>query len=292
VKLISRLVDDEVQIYDEALDQVGSFPVPADTQSHALSSTGDRLVYAVDDEVVCTGAAGWRFDLGKRGSRAGIAYTGCAFSLDDAVVWVYSPDAMADRGRRDRWIALDSATGAVRESFDLDSAGHGGQMIPHPDGDLLLDVGEGEDGSRTFRVRLGTQPSAYPWHDRVLVDLSPSGRQFMTVDHGQQDVAFHTFPSGDVELRVAIAPLEDDPGDAGFEWTGGYLDETTATAVVAGIAEEDDEEEWWRHCTIDVRTGAMTALPVVTTDPYDLQPLGDGTYLTTDTDGSLRRRER
>jgi hypothetical protein len=30
---------------------------------------------------------------------------------------------------------------------------------------------------------------------------------------------------------------------------------------------------------------------VVTVDLYDLQPLGDGTYLTTDTDGSLRRHE-
>jgi hypothetical protein len=292
VKLISRLVDDEVQIYDESLEAVRSFPVPPGVQGHAVSSTADRVVYAAEDEVVCTGAAGWRFDLGRRGRRDGVAYTGCAFSLDDAVVWVYSPDAMADRGgRRDRWIALDAATGAVRESFDLDSAGHGGQMIPHPDGDVLLDVGEGEDGSRTYRVRLGGQLSAYPWHDRVLVDLSPSGRQFMTVDHGQQDVAFHTFPGGEVEVRVPIAPLEDDPGDAGFEWTGGYLDETTAAAVVTGVAEEDDEEEWWRHCTIDVRTGEMTALPVVTTDPYDLQPLGDGTYLTTDTDGSLRRRE-
>jgi hypothetical protein len=291
VKLISRLVDDEIQIYDDALDQVGSFPIPAGVQGQAVSSTADRLVYAVDDEVVCTGAAEWRFDLGPRGAKALVAYTGCTFSLDDTVVWVYSPDALADRGaRRDRWIALDSATGAVRESFELDSAGQGGQMIPHPDGDMLLDVGEGQDGSRTYRVRLGGQLSTYPWHDRVLIDLSPSGRQFMTVDHGQEDVAFHTFPGGEVELRVEIAPLEDDPGDAGFEWTGGYLDETTVVAVVAGVAEEDEEEEWWRHCTIDVRTGEITAMPVVTVDVYDLQPLGDGTYLSTDTDGSLRRQ--
>jgi hypothetical protein len=291
VKLISRLVGNEIQIYDDAFDQVGSFTVPDGVQGQALSSTADRLVYAVDDEVVCTGTAAWRFGLGRRGPGAGIAYTGCAFSLDDAVVWVYSPDAMADRGeRRDRWIALDAATGAVHESFDLDSAGHGGQMIPHPDGDMLLDVGEGQDGSRTYRVRLGAGLYSYPWRDRVLVDLSPSGRRLMTVDHAQQDVAFHIYADGDVEVRVPIAPLEDDPGDAGFEWTGGYLDETTAIAVVSGVAEEDDEEEWWRHCTIDVRDGTVTALSVVTTDPYDLQPLGDGTYLTTDSDGSLRRQ--
>jgi hypothetical protein len=293
VKLISRLVDDEIQVYDSALELVGSFAVPAGVQGHALSSTADRLVYAAGDEVVCTGAAEWRFDLGPRDPKARVAYTGCTFSLDDTVVWIYSPDAMAGRAeRRDRWIALDAATGAVRESYDLDCVGQGGQMIPHPNGDdVLLDVGEGQDGSRTFRVRLGGPLSSYPWHDRVLVDLAPSGRQFMTVDHGQQDVAFHTFPGGEVVVRVPIAPLEDDPGDAGFEWTGGYLDEATAVVVVAGVAEDDEEEEWWRYNTVDVADGTMTAFPVVTVDLYDLQPLGDGAYLTTDTDGSLRRHE-
>jgi hypothetical protein len=292
VKLISRLVDDEVQVYDADLERVASFAVPTGVQGHALSSTADRLVYAAEDEVVCQGAATWRFELGPRGPQAGIAYTGCAFSLDDTVVWVYAPDAMADRdGGADRWIALDAATGAVRESFDLDCVGHGGQMIPHPNGaDVLLDVGEGQDGSRTYRVRPGGPLTTYPWHDRVLVDLSPSGRQLMTVDHGQQDVAFHAYPDGEVERRVPIAPLEDDPGDAGFEWTGGYLDETTAVVVVAGVAEEDDEEEWWRYSTVDLADGTMTALQVITVDLYDLQPLGDGTYVTTDTDGSLRRQ--
>jgi hypothetical protein len=298
VKLISRLVDDEVRVYDLSLDRVASFAVPGGVQGHAVSSTADRVVYAVGDEVVCQGAVTWRFDLGARGAQAGVAYTGCAFSLDDSVVWIYSPDAMADRtGRTDRWIALDAATGVVRESYDLDCVGHGGQMIPHPNGaDVLLDVGEGQDGSRSYRVRLGGPVTSYPWHDRVLVDLSPSGRQLMTVDHGQQDVAFHTYPEGAVERRIAIAPLEDDPGDAGFEWTGGYLDETTAVAVVAGVAAEDDgeddgeDDEWWRYSLIDLRDGTMTALPVITIDLYDLQPLGDGTYVTTDTDGSLRRQ--
>jgi hypothetical protein len=154
---------------------------------------------------------------------------------------------------------------------------------------MLLDVGEGREGSRTFRVRLGETPFAYPWRDRVLIDLSPSGRQLMTVDHRQLDVAFHGYESGTVQLRVSIGTLEDDPGDAGFEWTGGYVDEDTVVAVVAGVEGDEDEDEWWRNTLVDVRTGAMRPLPVLTADPYELQPLGDGTYLTTDTDGTLRR---
>jgi hypothetical protein len=292
VKLISRLVDDEIQIYDADLERVASFAVPTGVQGQAISSTADRHVYAVGDEVVCTGAAAWRFDLGVSGARADRPHTACAFSLDDAVVWVYAPDAMADRGdRRDRWIALDAGTGAVRESHELGTVGQGGEIIPHPNGeDLLLDVGEGQDGSQIFRVRLGGPLTSYPWHDRVLIDLSPSGEQFMTVDHEQEDVTFHTFPDGEVALRIAIEPLEDDPGDAGFEWSGGYLDDTTAIVVVSGVAEEDEEEEWWRYSTVDLPSGEMSALPVVTVDAYDLQPLGDGTYLTTDTDGTLRRQ--
>ncbi|GAA4581830.1 hypothetical protein GCM10023176_62720 [Micromonospora coerulea] len=73
-----------------------------------------------------------------------------------------------------------------------------------------------------------------------------------------------------------------------IEWSGGYLDDNTAIAVLS--REGTDEEVWWRHYTVDTRTGAVTGqLNVITMDPNDLKPLGDGTYLVTDADGTLRR---
>ena len=53
------------------------------------------------------------------------------------------------------------------------------------------------------------------------------------------------------------------------------------------VVADDDE---WRHLRVDPRTGAVLGeLPVSTVDEYDLQPLGDGTFVITDTDGTLRR---
>jgi hypothetical protein len=100
------------------------------------------------------------------------------------VVWVYRPDAMAGRDRFDQWVALDVGSGAVIAQADLGTVGHGGRHLLHPaSGQVLLDVGEGQDGSVVFRAsQAGDRMDLFrfPWDDRCLIDLSPDGHQFTT----------------------------------------------------------------------------------------------------------------
>ncbi len=90
-------------------------------------------------------------------------------------------------------------------------------------------------------------------------------------------------------VRLTVADFGADPEIGVIEWTGGYLDAETAIVVVYG-EDEDAGGPWWRHHRVDTRTGEVQGdLGIATIDENDLQPLGDGTYVITDTDGTLRR---
>ncbi|WP_267077809.1 hypothetical protein [Streptomyces sp. NBC_00059] len=112
-----------------------------------------------------------------------------------------------------------------------------------------------------------------------LIDLAPSGHQFMTIDHEQADVAFHDHPKGDVLFSLPVDAFGYAPEDSFVEWSGGYLTEDTAVVVLGG--ESEDEEEWFRYHLVDVRTGTLSSeFTVEVSNPYELVPLGDGSWLT------------
>ncbi len=213
---------------------------------------------------------------------------GCVLSLNGRTVWVYRPDAMAGRNLPDQWVVLDAENGAVLARSDLETVGHGGQQYRHPtDEHVLLDIGEGQDGSVIYWASLSDgrlAPVRYPWADRVLIDLAPDGQQFMTVDHGQADVAFHTYPSGEMTATLQIEDFGHDPDEVFLEWSGGYLSPDVAVATLVG--EDEDGEEWFRHYRINVAAGRVEEeLASNAEHAYDLQPLGDGSWLTTDPSG-------
>ncbi|BFO18250.1 hypothetical protein SHKM778_46380 [Streptomyces sp. KM77-8] len=182
-------------------------------------------------------------------------------SLDGAVLWVYRPDVLADRDRPDQWVSLDAGTGAVIAQVDLETVGHGGQQLLHPASDqVFLDVGEGQDGSVIYRASLAEGRMdlvCYPWSDRCLIDLSPDGRQFMTVDHGQADVAIHTYRDGEVTFTLSVGAFGQDPDETYVEWSGGYLSPDTVIVTLTG--ETEDEQEWFRHYRVDARSGQVQA---------------------------------
>ncbi|MEV6521030.1 hypothetical protein AB0M43_03695 [Longispora sp. NPDC051575] len=275
-----------------------TFAVPDGDEPQGPSVAPDlgAAVYATADAVVCLAPDGgpvWRLDLGTGPATHHTAWSTCRYSPDGATVWVYLPDIMAGRGDTDRWLVLDARSGAVLARADLDTTGQGGHQVPDPDGvHMLLDVGEGQDGTVVYRGRLdgGTLAlTEYPWSDRVLTGLAPDGRRGMTVDHSQQDVAFHAHPGGEVLVVVTVAELGDE--EAAMEWSGGYLD--PATAVVTLVGETGDGEDWHRHALLDPGTGAVLGdLAAGSRDPYDLELVGDGSWLTTDADGRVWRRVR
>ncbi|MEV0493918.1 hypothetical protein [Streptomyces atratus] len=257
----------------------------------------ERVVYTTLNGAVCLTRAGalvWASDFEPHSDVRLGHRPGCALSLDGRTVWVYRPDAMAERRGGDQWVVHDADSGAVLGRRELETVGHGAGHHVHPvDGSIYLDIGEGQDGSVILRGTVGAdgEPEfvTYSWWDRCLIDLAPGGEQFMTVDHGQADVAFHHHPSGDVLFTLPVEAFGYDPEETFVEWSGGYL--TPDTAVVTLGGESEDEEEWFRYHLVDVRTGTICGeITVEVTSPYELDPLGDGSWLTQGPDGHPVRR--
>lgn len=269
-------------------------PRPADdVEESAVWPDLKRVVYTTLNSVVCLTRAGellWKSDFRPHSDRRHGHRPGCALSLDGQTVWVYRPDAMAGRGDEDQWVVHDANSGAVLARHELGTVGHGAGHHVHPvDGSIYLDIGEGQDGSVILRGSAGADGEVefvtYPWQDRCLIDLSPDGQQFMTVDHGQADVAFHRHSSGDVLFTLPVEAFGYDAEETFVEWSGGYL--TPDLAVVTLGGEGQDEEEWFRYHLIDVRTGTLSGeLAVEVTNPYELVPLSDGSWLTDGPDGN------
>ncbi|MEW2495290.1 hypothetical protein AB0942_17415 [Streptomyces nodosus] len=302
-QITTRLVDGRICAYDLAAKASGVLspamvcsPTPEDDViDHAIAADFQRAYYTTLNAVVCMMPGGvevWRSGLEPESVKRHGHRPGCVLSLDGRVVWVYRPDAMAGRDRPDQWVALDAGSGAVIAQADLQTVGHGGVQLLHgTSGQVLLDVGEGQDGSVIYRASLteaGMDLFCYPWGDRCLIDLSPDGRQFVTVDHNQADIAVHTYPEGGVAFRLSVDAFGHDPDGAYVEWCGGYLKQDTIMVTIAG--ETEDAQEWFRHYQVDARSGQVRAeFDARGEDPYDVHPLGDGTWLTTDPSGHPAR---
>ncbi|MET8113057.1 hypothetical protein [Streptomyces prasinus] len=303
-RFVTRLVDGSICAYDLTTDVRGVLS-PAmvcrpsagdDVVGHAVPADLRRAYYTTLNALVCVTADGaevWRSDFAPRSDRRRGHRPSCALSPDGLVVWAYRPDAMAGRGRPDQWVALDAGTGAVVAQSDLRTVGHGGLHLLHrTSGQVLLDVGEGQDGSVIHRASLAggrMDLVRYPWNDRCLIDLSPDERQFMTVDHAQGDVALHAYPDGEVTFTLPVDAFGHDPDETYVEWSGGYLSADTLVVTLAG--ETEDEREWFRHYRVDVRSGRVRAeFDAHAENAYDILPLGDGSWLTTDPSGHPVRR--
>lgn len=234
---------------------------PEKNLNHAVAPNLDRAIYITSHSVVCINQNSdilWQYDLEPHSTQRHLCDCTCTFSLDGALVWVYRPDAMADRGS-DLLVVLRADTGQEVGRTTLNSVGEGAQLLLHPDGrHILLDVGEGQDGVKLYRAVFtgdNIDLHSYEWDDRVLIDVAPDGRWFMTVDHGRYDVAFHDFLSGEVMLRVPIEAFGyeyfgDD--EACIDWNGGFLNGDIAVVTIAG---EVDDQEWYCHYIIDLRSG-------------------------------------
>lgn len=252
---------------------------------HAVTSDLGRLVYTTGDAVVSVveGAEAWRVAFEPGADHVFHHRPGCVLSSDGREVWVFRPDAMAGRGTADHWLVLDALTGSVRAVAELGTSGHGADQFVSPvDGRVLLSVGEGQDGCPTFLGSLSGDRldlSPFPWSDRVVVALSPDGGCFLSVDHaGQDDVAVHAYPSGDVLFRLTVADFGLDPEEFFAEFVGGFL--TAETAVVAFLGETDSGEHFtFRRVSLpDGLPGPELVTSAVS--PESVSFLGDSTYVT------------
>ncbi|RKR92160.1 hypothetical protein BDK92_6594 [Micromonospora pisi] len=305
-RLITRIEGELIRAYGFAAppsttvtpEPVAAFPVPEgiEVESPTVAPDLSRAAYAASGAVVCVDREGrtlWRLDgVGDRVPESGLAATSCVFSLDGTVVWIYTVDGVA------LWIAVAADTGTVVDRAVLDGAGAGGRQFVHPDGvHVLLGVAEEQSTLRVHRARLERRTielTTYPWDDRRLVDLSPAGDFLMTIHHDQRDVAFHSYPEGEVVIRVPAASFGyDDNTYPAFIIDGGYLDSDTAIVTLAG--DLDETLEWELSHYVDVRTGRNGEMVEREPGPYrdgTLVPLGDGTWLSIDIDHRFRRNVR
>ncbi|MCC3772522.1 hypothetical protein [Streptomyces sp. UNOC14_S4] len=307
-KTITRHRDGWIHAYVVDSDAFGTLEPVASFQPRAgdevvasvVRPDLERVVYTTLNGVVCLTRGGdpvWASAFAPHSDVRHGHRPGCALSLDGRTVWVYRPDAMAGRGGGDQWVVYDADSGAVLACRELETVGHGAGHHVHPvDGSIYLDIGEGQDGSVILRGAIGAdgEPEfvTYPWWDRCLIDLAPGGEQFMTVDHGQGDVAFHSHPGGDVLFTLSVEAFGYEPEEGTFvEWSGGYLTSDTAAVTLGG--ETEDGEEWFRYHLVDVRTGTLSGeIAVEAASPYELVPLGDGSWLTDGPDGHPVRWSR
>lgn len=283
-------VDGRWHVYDLSENRLGSlrpvasYDAPTERDSREAHPSLDGLVYATATHVVRLGADGsvrWRHELGEPTVPRYSAFVSCEFSLDGEFVWVYVPDALLDRGP-DRLLVLDADGTAVAQAV-LETAGHGAGLLAHPDGHMIVEIGEGQDGPTILRCRTEAGVllmEKYPWFDRVLIGFSPDGSRFMTVDHGfGEDAAFHSYPSGEVVAVVTKSQLGAYDEEARIDWVGGYLDASTAIVAVIGY-DEDTDKDWYRCHLVDPASGRVRGEWQVDTDYVDnVRPLGDGTWL-------------
>ncbi|TDB99261.1 hypothetical protein [Actinomadura sp. 7K534] len=300
------------------LEPAALFPAEGEPAGHAAAPDLERAAYTTGGTLVCAGrdgAVAWRGDLGAAPEPYMNGRAACAFSRDGDVVWLYRPDlALRGPGHTDQWLAFDAATGRVLGQADLGSAGHGAHHFVHPDGEhVLLEVGEGQEGSRVYLARLdgtGIEVTEFPW-SAALYDLSPDGARMLTVREAPgsllDELVVRTFPGGREDVVVPAEALgydEDEHETFFIGWTVGHLDAGTAIVSVHGehVEPEDTEPEdtepeepldFHRNHLVDVRTGRVLGLmPPAFAEREDVTPLGDGSWLTTGSDGAWYRHTR
>jgi hypothetical protein len=306
-RLVSRVRDGELLVFDlESAAEGGTaacavFPVPGKEERGCAvcSPDGSFAAYCTAYEaarVGCDGSVAWRARFEAPPTPLSAAWSDCVASRDGTQVWVYRPDAMLDRGE-DTWLVLDARDGAVLAQTTLPTVGQGAHHVPLPDGSMLLEVGEGQDGVYLFRGHLESGALAvheFDFDGRCLIGASPSGGEFMSVGHAQRDATFHRTADGaeigsvDVERIAAGVPAL--VGAAYVSWNGGYLTDDSALIIIDGEQDGDGHGgAWHRAVHVDIPSGALSEVAVPFHRDCDVHGLGDGTWITVEPDGSLAR---
>jgi hypothetical protein len=232
----------EVVVLGEDLAEVARFPLPSEWRaSHWVTPDLGFVAVSEREKVLLVdrrGRAVWHHDHIPWGS--GSSESGsCWVSPDGAHVWATVPRD----DEPDEWIVLDASNGQVLGAAPLECEAAGSDPIPHPDGRHIgLSVGEGQDGAEVYWGRWeGGRPvvARLKSRSRVLVDVRPSGAQYLTTPHSSSDdgsVQVHEFPSGRVPARLLPDVLR--PEDDRFDYEAGYL--TDDLVLVSTIANNAD----------------------------------------------------
>jgi len=283
--LVYRPKARELLVVDRQLEPIWRLGLPSsrrgrpavteDLSRVALSLPHEVLVLNGDGEEVCRLAhPGWDTFGGRSGC--------CAFAPDQPSLWATVPDV---RGFDELWL-VDVDQQVVVDRRPLDSTAVGCAPHYHPDGRTIgLEIGEGQDGSlirwaraERGRILLRLVPSI----DRILVDIHPSGVEYLSTPHDcfpGDELVRHRFVD-DTPLE-GLSAREVFPFGGWWAFDAGYL---TDELIVAGMEPSE------RH--VLVRRAPMGLLGTIEypagSTPGGLVAAGGGTWLTVNDDGAAR----
>ena len=194
----------------------------------AASSSLDVLVMSTDTETLVYTADEHR--------SVDIPAADSAVLLSDGRILVTAPEVLTTETgvpyRGQHSVALvHAATGTIENALPVESYDAGAFTMLHPsDGTVLIELGEGQDGSRLFRVRIAT--------DRL------------TVDPIAEDTVAATFGANGRHLLLLPHPSYTDPGVRLVTWPD--LDEVASLTTDALGWPEDAFQLYGCHLADDL----------------------------------------
>ncbi|PGH10708.1 hypothetical protein AJ79_05299 [Helicocarpus griseus UAMH5409] len=223
------------------------FPVLERPESAAISPDGKLAAYATRTTLRCINQAGkvlWQYQFTDK-TKGYMNYVAEAqFSLDGKVVWFYRPDCgLFGDSLTDQLLALNADTGSIISQVDLGSTGHGAQFHAHSNNKvLLLDVGEGQDGSPLFAFYLDDDNSIVlsrcDWCQDRLIDTFPDGNSVWLWMRQMRVLCFTPSPMGGILGKISLGEFGEEDALNFHPWPGGYLDGNFAMVNVYGECEQ------------------------------------------------------
>jgi hypothetical protein len=184
--LVCRPKARELLVVDRQLQPIWRLGLPSSWRGRpAVTEDLSRVALSLQHEVLVLSGAGEEVcrlahpDWDALGVRSGC----CAFAPDQPYLWATVPDV---EGFDELWL-VDVDQQVVVDRWPLDSTAVGCEPLYHPDRRTIgLGIGEGQDGSliRWARVDRGRiQLRLVPSVDRILVDVHPSGAEYLSTPH-------------------------------------------------------------------------------------------------------------
>jgi hypothetical protein len=263
----------------------GGTCVAADNSFAVFS--GKSAVVAVAPD----GNALWRYQHDCWGC-GDIESGSAAISMDGTQVWAtvpanHSRDPAADYAG-DLWIVLDSDDGSLLSRAQLDCVAAGSHHLVQPSGDgMALSVGEGQDGVPAYWGRYSGADvlSVRGLGQRSLIALSPSGSSLLSTSHYGKDLRLHHLPHAEAawEIRAENFPWGQE-GISTWAYQCSFVDDEQLIVSSASMRGPSV------HALVRAKEGSLVSLlayPGPVSRPA--LGLGDGTWLTYEPGGRLRR---
>jgi hypothetical protein len=234
----SRLTAGGVEALDGLLNPAGSRPVTLTETATLLNATPDLAqVVSVDDgHLLYAGPGGRRAASALPDWKRPLPLAGSATFLGAGRLLVTTPDSETrehagrsyEQKTTHRVLLVGSDTGVTLDEITLDVFAAGTIATAHPvDGSVLLDLGEGQDGSSLYRIRATDDRLTA---DRILENtvsagFSPDGTRLLLLPHPSFDELPQVVSWPDLEV-LSIADLDTagiDPG--GIDFYGCFMDD-------------------------------------------------------------------